>query len=118
MRFRKYIYLIALFILFFCIGSSTKVVTYIGVLDRIEDDRAIILLETINQMIVIPRESLPVGSQENMWFNIDRVGQTYKVIAINDEVTREYQKESTHLMNKLRKIKGESKYKRVIESID
>lgn len=118
MKLRNYIYLTALFILFFCIGSSTKVVTHIGVLDRIENDKAIMLLETINQIVIVPKDSLPVGSQENMWFNIERVGQTYKVIAINDEITKEYQKKSTHLMNKLRKIKGESKYKPVIESID
>lgn len=104
MRLTNYIRLVILSILFIGLGSSTKVETFKGVLDRMEDDdQAVILIESIHKVIVVPKTSLPVGSQINMWFNIEWVDQTYKIVSIDYKSTENNTQKSTHLMDKLRK---------------
>lgn len=94
-------------ILLLCVGSSTKITSFKGVLDRIEaHDQTIILIEKINKTIIIPKSSLPAGSQINMWFNIELIDDTYKVVSIDHQLTERNKQKSTHLINKLRK-KGE-----------
>lgn len=108
MRLTNYLHVPIMFIFFF-IGSSTKVVTYKGVLDRIEDnDQAVILLETNETTLVVPQKVLPIGSKTNMWFNIELINTTYKIISIDYQLTEKREQNSTHLTNKLRK-KGEFK---------
>lgn len=102
----RLMHFICLMILLFCLGSSEKITTYKGVLDRMENDQAIILLETIDQTLEVPKSSLPVGSQINMWFNIELIDQTYKIVSIDHQLTKSREQKSTDLINKLRN-KGE-----------
>lgn len=97
--------LIMLFILLFCIGSSSKIDPFKGVLDRIEGDQAIILLETIETTVILPKKSLPVGSEINMWFNIELIDKSYQVISIDYRSTEEQERKATQLMNQLRENK-------------
>jgi hypothetical protein len=76
----------------------------LGVLDRMEDgEQAVILIETNNKTIIVSQKTLPVGSQINMWFNIELVNHTYRILSIDDYETEKNHQKSTHLMNKVRK---------------
>ncbi len=97
---------ICLMILLFFLGPSTKITSFKGVLDRIENDKAIILLESIDETIIVSKKSLPVDSQINMWLNIELIDDTYKVVSIDHQLTEKRERKSTHLIDKLRK-KGE-----------
>jgi len=97
---------VSLIVLIFCLGSSTKITSFKGVLDRTEGEQAIILIESINQTIVVSNSSLPSDSQTNMWFNIELIDHTYKIVSIDYRLTKKRERKSTHLVNELRK-KGE-----------
>lgn len=94
---------ICLIVLIFCLGSSTKITSFKGVLDRMEGEQAIILIESIHQTIVVSNSSLPSDSQINMWFNVELIDDTYKVVSIDYQLTEKRERKSTHLVNELRK---------------
>lgn len=84
-----------------------------GVLDRIEDNNmAVILIEQINEELIIPLHELPKGSKESTWFNIEKKGDTFKVISINSKTTAQEADNSADLMKKLRLKRKESKFKK------
>lgn len=95
-------YMISL-ILLLSIGSSERVTLYQGVLDRIEDNgQAVILIESIPKMLVIPLSSLPPDSEENMWFTIRKTSNTYQVISIDYQTTMRQRERSSQLLQQLR----------------
>lgn len=69
-----------------------------AVLDRIEEDQAVLLLEHWNEEIFIPVEQMPEGSKENMWFHIEKKNNQYHVIDI-DEETSQYMKKIARKLN-------------------
>lgn len=44
-----------------------------GVLDRFEEDKAVILVEDKNQEIVINKNQLPANSKTGTWFTIKKL---------------------------------------------
>lgn len=86
------------FVLFIGIGSSTKIITYQGVLDRIEDENhAIILIESEHITLVKPIQSLPSNSQVNMWFTVELREESYRIAAIDYKKTKAAEKRSAKL---------------------
>ena len=83
-----------------------------GVIDRIEDGLAVVLVEEANDEFTIKENKLPTGSKEGTSLTLDYTGGTYTIISIDEETTRKMEETSTLLMNKLQKRKKASKFKR------
>jgi len=84
-----------------------------GVLDRIEDnDMAVILIEEINKVLIIPLHELPSGSKENTWFHIEKKGETFEVISIDSKTTDQEADKSADVMKKLREKRKDSKFRK------
>lgn len=99
----KIIKMVIGFILLIGIGSSAEIITYQGVFDRIEDDnQAIILIEKAHIALVIPIQSLPLNSQVNMWFTVELLEGTYRIVAIDYKTTKAQEQRSSGLMRLLR----------------
>ena len=105
MRIIKSIFLM---ILFLTVGSSSEIVSYKGVVDRMENDQAIILIDSMNKELVLPLDSLPVDTQMNDWLHIEFIHHTYKIVSVDHQLTEKRKRKSTYLINKLRE-KTESK---------
>lgn len=78
---------------------------YHGVLDRIEDgNKAVILVEEINQEILMPIGDLPIGSKEGIWFllKLDEESCHFVVVEIDGEKTKYQMNKSRKLLEKLR----------------
>ena len=105
MRIIKSIFLLILFV---TVGSSSEIISYKGVVDRMENDQAIILIDSINKELVLPMNSLPVNAQVNDWLHIEFTNHTYKIVSIDHQLTEKRKRKSTYLINQLRK-KTESK---------
>ena len=84
------------------ISSSTEIVLYKGVLDRIENGYAIILIETIDQELVLSKDLLPPDILPHTWVNIEFIDHTYKVISIDHQLTEKRKRKSTYMIHKLR----------------
>lgn len=82
-----------------------KKVTVHGVLDRIEGEKATILIEELNKQWVVPVKQLPKHSKPQMWFNIQYEGDKITIVSINKEKTKKEQEKSAKIIKKLRKEK-------------
>jgi len=82
-----------------------------GVLDRIEDNIAVILAEDIGKQFTIPKEKLPSKSKEGTWFSLKVTGEECEILGIDENLTKEKEADSADLLAQLRAKKG-SKYKR------
>lgn len=99
MKLTKYIFLM----IWLCsIGSSTNIIAYTGVLDRMEGDQAIILIETTNKTLIVNKASLPVDVQMNELLKIEVSDHTYQIISVDHLLTEKRERKSTCLINKLR----------------
>ena len=78
------------------------VFVFSGVLDRFENNIAIILIEEIGEELIIAKDQLPENSSENTWFKIEKHAGTYKVIAIDSDKTDQEAKKSLQLIKTLR----------------
>jgi len=84
-----------------------------GYLDRVEDnDMAVILIEEKNEEIVVPIDELPNGCKEKTWLHMEHIQGSYKVISIDHETTAKKAQQTSALMEKLRKRKKGSKFKK------
>lgn len=83
-----------------------------GVIDRIEDNYATILIESIQQEFIVHEDKLPEGSKEGIWLDIEKVEDNFTIIKINEEKTNDMQQKSEQLMNKLKSRKRSSRFKR------
>lgn len=84
-----------------------------GVLDRIEDqDLAVILIEEKKKEIILPLDRLPPNSKEGTWFRMSKEDGTYKVLAIDEEKTKQQEIRSADLLAQLRARSTGSKYKK------
>ncbi|MUV38927.1 hypothetical protein JNUCC1_02799 [Lentibacillus sp. JNUCC-1] len=81
-----------------------------GVLDRFEENQAVILLEDQKEEIIVERDALPENSQINTWFNIEKTGGQYK-LSIDHDTTEKELETSQDLLAKLRAKKKGSKFK-------
>ncbi|MBP1971119.1 hypothetical protein J2Z83_003258 [Virgibacillus natechei] len=84
-----------------------------GILDRFEDNqKAVILLEEINEEWIASIENLPDGSEEGTAFHIEKVDGEFQIIAIDHESTRDKAQQSSDLMEKLRAKSKGSKFRK------
>src|SRR5690625_3680789 len=65
-----------------------------GVLDRIEDNQAVILIEEIGEQFTLPQEELPSNSEEGTWFSIKQEHGKFTIIEIDEPLTKEKQAQS------------------------
>ena len=83
-----------------------------GVLDRIEDNIASVLVEELGEQFTVPKAKLPRGSEEGTWFTVEKKNDTYIIIAIDKDKTVRESKHSKKLMNQLQSRKKVSRFKR------
>lgn len=83
-----------------------------GVLDRIEDGLAVILIEELEEQFTIRTEDLPENSEEGTWFTLKKEGENYVIVAIDKELTQQQQQKASSLLEQLRSKKRGSKFKR------
>ena len=83
-----------------------------GVIDRMEDGFAIILIEERNDEFKVRKTKLPEGSKEGTWLNIAYSDGFYSIHSIDEDMTQKMEQSSTLLLKKLQKRKKSSKFKR------
>lgn len=83
-----------------------------GVLDRIEDGIAVILVEEKGDEFTIRAHDLPDGSEEGTWFRLDYGDTGYTILAIDETTTNEADERSALYFKKLQQRKKQSKFKR------
>ncbi|MBU5468330.1 DUF3006 domain-containing protein [Virgibacillus sp. MSJ-26] len=82
-----------------------------GVLDRLEENKAVILIEESKQEIVINKNQLPANSVTGTWFTIEKQEGRYH-FTIDQAKTEQKKQTSSDLMAKLRTKSGGSKFKK------
>lgn len=83
-----------------------------GVLDRIEDGFAVILIEELKEEIIISEHNLPTGSKEGTWLIIEQNNDQFRIVKIDEEATRAAFEKSKSLREQLKEKKKGSRYKR------
>ncbi|HLQ82256.1 MAG TPA: DUF3006 domain-containing protein [Pseudogracilibacillus sp.] len=83
-----------------------------GVLDRFENNHAVILIASNHDELIINQTELPSGSKEGTWFNLEKTTHTYIITSINHALTKKMQTETEDLMQQLKKTKKTSKFRR------
>jgi len=83
-----------------------------GVLDRVEDGVAVILVEDKQDEFTVSAKDLPTGSKEGTWFHLTYDGASYTILNIDKEKTASSKKQISSLAQKLQVRKKQSKFKR------
>lgn len=83
-----------------------------GVIDRIEDGIAVILIETEGTEWAVDETSLPVGAIEGTILQLEKNNGTYEIISIDEDATNTAIDKANTLQNKLQTKKKRSKFKR------
>lgn len=83
-----------------------------GVLDRIEDGIAVILVEDRNAQFTVLEQDLPPGSKEGTWFALEFDGSHYHIKHIDKHTTSEKKERATDLLQQLKLRKKQSKFER------
>jgi len=83
-----------------------------GVLDRIEDGVAVVLIEEKGEEFTLAEYDLPTGSKEGTWFEVTYENGVYVISAIDEQMTKERSEVSKQLLKKLQQKKKQSKFKR------
>jgi len=83
-----------------------------GVLDRMEDGLAVILVEEKGDEFTVSANDLPEGSEEGTWFQLSHNRSGYAIIKIDQTMTEKQTDKSLLLQKKLRQRKRPSKFKR------
>lgn len=83
-----------------------------GVLDRIEDGLAVILVEDAGNEFTVRQDELPVDSKEGTLFKLDYTDGKYTISSIDTAETERAQEKSALLLRKAQQKKKQSKFKR------
>lgn len=83
-----------------------------GMLNRIEDGWAVILIEEEQKELLLPVSHLPEGSEVNSWFEIELDGDKFCSISLDEESRAVKEKEARDLRRRLRRRSGSSRFKR------
>ncbi len=83
-----------------------------GVLDRIEDGIAVILVEEKGDEFTIAEHDLPAGSEVGTWFQLTYEDAGYTILAIDEVATGKESQTSALLLKQLQQRKKQSKFKR------
>lgn len=82
-----------------------------GVLDRFEENKAVILIEDQKQEIVVDKDILPKNSDVSTWFDIEKQKEHY-TLTIDTDMTKQKKQKATDLRAKLRAKSSGSKFKK------
>lgn len=82
-------------------ASDQKVVH--GYIDRMNP--AVILLEHVQGEIIVEENALPIGSKEGKWVNMKKINDSYEIMNINEDMTKERSNKIEKLHEKLRSNK-------------
>lgn len=82
-----------------------------GVLDRFEEDKAVILIEDHDEELVFDREILPENSHVGTWFDIEKKSGAYN-LTVNSDLTYEKKQQASDLRAKLKAKSKGSKFKK------
>lgn len=83
-----------------------------GILDRFENDSAVILIEEEKEELIVPKRDLPKGSKVNTYFVIEKNFNGYEIVGIDEEKTILERKKSSSLMDRLKAKRKTSKFKK------
>ncbi|PAV30831.1 hypothetical protein CIL05_03675 [Virgibacillus profundi] len=84
-----------------------------GILDRFEDnEKAVVLIEEINEELIVARNTLPEGSEVDTHFTIEKRNGVFVIISIDDSASQKAQQKSSGLMDQLRAKSKGSKFKK------
>lgn len=81
-----------------------------AVLDRIENGIAVLLVEELKEEFTVNEATLPTGSKAGIWFNVEKVTNSFKIISIDEATTEKNIHKSASLMAKLQEKKKRSKF--------
>lgn|GEM_PF-4056762 len=84
----------------------------IGVLDRMEEGFAVILVAEKNDQFTVRKQELPAGSKEGTAFRLKHDDSSYIIIGIDEAETRKRKESSASLMEQLQQRKKQSKFRR------
>lgn len=83
--------------------NKETIQTYVGVVDRIYKNKAIILIDSEKKEVIVNQDDLPTDCQEGTWLLIYVYSDgTYNIIAQQD-LTEKNKRKSNMLINKLLK---------------
>jgi hypothetical protein len=74
-----------------------------AVIDRFEEDLAVILVGEEEEQFTLPREALPEGAQEGSWLQIERREETIVVLSLDEDETERVRSRIAEKMARLRR---------------
>lgn len=74
---------------------------FIGVIDRFEKNKAIILIDNIKKELQIEKSQLPDNCKEGTWLLINKNSDDSYTIVVQSELTDNYNRQSKSLMRQL-----------------
>jgi len=83
-----------------------------GIIDRIEDGIAVILIEEIQQEWTIHESELPAQCEAGTVLQLEETDEGFEIIAIDQEATQKAAAKASMLQKKLQTKKKRSKFKR------
>src|SRR5699024_5900131 len=89
-------------------ATEKEMTTYIGVIDRFVNEKAVILIENERKEIVMHKSDLPRDCREGTWLLISEHLDGSFTAIIQDELTNKNKKESKRLIEHLKNKKDPS----------
>ena len=74
-----------------------------AVIDRFEEDMAVLLVGEKERQVVIPRKSLPAGVKEGHWLKVELDGEKLVSAGIDNEETAEVKQRIADKLERLRR---------------
>ncbi len=74
-----------------------------AVIDRYEEDLAILLVGDMERKIVVPRKNLPAGATEGRWLKVELDGEKLVSAIIDEQETAKARQRITDKLQQLRK---------------
>ncbi|MBI2848114.1 MAG: DUF3006 domain-containing protein [Chloroflexi bacterium] len=74
-----------------------------AVIDRFEEDQAVLLVGDQERKLVVPRTSLPHGVKEGHWLKIEVQGQKLVIALIDEEETARVKQRIAEKLERLRR---------------
>ncbi len=87
--------------LFVFLSGDQKIFSFLGVIDRIENNSVIVLIEN-NQHIITLKER-PKSYREGLWVRIQNVNGRYYIVRIEETITKQKEENSHSLLRKVKK---------------
>lgn len=83
-----------------------------GVIDRIEEGVAVVVIPEKNEQFTLAENDLPQGCKAGVWLTLTYDDGTYTIVGVDKQTTLEQEKKISDLHAQLQKRKKTSKFKR------